>query len=431
MSEQSSNSKTGEISPRTARAVAAILSQTSTDEALSGLNQTDGRNQSEQASHLATESPFLREIYERGGTVVDGVLTVPRENLTVPPEIEMTTQHAAVERLTRITGDSDKAKELATQLVEMGASIAGSNADGATRLKVFGWLYRTLEGKQELFEPEKEEQNVSLRSEAQFAEKWQQIVELSEAMAALEPKDRLPENSLEALGENVQESESAIERDENLAAAEIYENADKSEESEHADEFVAGGSLVGFERMEVNSDLPKIPGNLSRADFDKLLERMSAGDAQLERGTSVREILAPLKRYVELTRRDNELRLVEEEYAKTQTKIIGGETGAPQNYRYVATREELRELDEDRLTLAELQRQKNKITGSIEADFDGSVDRATIERSIDGRNSTLAANNQTNAASKPQKIELTEDEAELRLVLIKEKSIERGNKHTW
>lgn len=425
MSEQFSISRTGEISPRTARAVAAILSQTSTDEALNGLNQTDGRNQSEQASYLAAESPFLREIYERGGTVVDDVLTVPRENLTAPPEIEMTTQHAAVERLTRITGDSAVARELATQFVEMGASIAGSNADGATRLKVFGWLYRTLEGRQELFEPEKEGQNVPLRSEAQFSEKWQQIVELSEAMAALEPKDRLPENSLEALGENVQESESAIERDENLAAAEIYENADKSEESEHADEFVAGGSLVGFERIEVSSDLPKIPENLSRADFDKLLERVGAGDAQLERGASVREILAPLKRYVELTRRDNELRLVEEEYAKTQTKIIGGETDAPQNYRFVGTREELRELDEDRLTLTELQRQKDKIIGSIEANFDGGVDRAKVEQSIDGRNSLLAANNQIDAASETQKIELTEDEAELRLVLIKQKSIER------
>ena len=424
MSEQSSISKKDEISPRTARAVAAILSQTSTDEALNGLNQTDGRNQSEQASHLAAESPFLREIYERGGTVVDGVLTVPRENLTAPPEIEITTQRAAVERLTRITGDSDKAKELAPQFVEMGERIAGSNADGATRLKVFGWLYRTLEGKQELFEPEKEEQNVPLRSEAQFAEKWQQIVELSEAMAALEPKDRLPENSLEALGENVRESESAIERDENLAAAEIYENADKSEDVMRSDEFVAGGSLVGFERIEVNSDLPKIPENLSRADFEKLLERMSAGDAQLERGTPKREILAPLKRYVELTRQDNELRFVEEEYAKTQAKIVGSERDAPREFRFVATREELRELSEDRLTLPDLRRQKAKITESIETNFDASVDRAKVERSIDGRNSTLA-DNHIDAASKPQKIELTEDEAELRRVLIKEKSIER------
>lgn len=424
MSEQSSISKTDEISPRTARAVAAILSQTATDEALRELNQTDGRNQSEQASHLAAESPFLREIYERGGTVVDGVLTVPRENLTAPPEIEMTMQRAAVERLTRITGDSAIARELAPQLVEMGEHIAGSNADGATRLKVFGWLYRTLEGRQELFEPEKEEQNVPLRSETQFSEKWEQIVELSEAMAALEPKDRLPENSLEALGENVQENESAIERDEN-PAAEIYENADKNEEPERSDEFVEGGSLVGFERIEVSSDLPKIPENLSRADFEKLLERMSAVDAQLERGASVREILAPLKRYVELTRSDNELRLVEEEHAKNQTKIIGGETGAPQNYRFDATREELRELSEDRLTLADLRQQKTKIAESIEANFDVKVDRAKVERSISGQNSMLTADKQTDAASKPQKIELTEDEADLRRALLKEKSVER------
>ena len=425
MSEPSAISKKDEISPRTARAVAAILSQTSTDEALNGLNQTDGRNQSEQASFLAAESPFLREIYERGGTVVDGVLTVPRENLTAPAEIEMTTQHAAVERLTHITGDLDKAKELAPQFVEMGASIAGSNADGATRLKVFGWLYRYLEGKQELFEPEKEEQNVPLRSEAQFSEKWQQIVELSEAMAALEPRDRLPENSLEALGDNVQETESAIERDDDLAAAEIYENADKSEDVTRSDEFVAGGSLVSFERIEVSSDLPKIPENLSRADFEKLLERMSAGDAQLERGVSKREILAPLKRYVELTRSDNELRRVEEEYAKTQAKVIDNGHDAPQKYRFIATREELRELDEDRLTLADLRGQKAKIATSSEANFDASVDRAKVERSIDGRNSTLAADNHIDAASKPQKIELTEDEAELLRVLIKEKSVER------
>jgi hypothetical protein len=424
MSEQPSISKTGEISPRTARAVAAILSQTSTDESLRALDQTDGRNQSEQASHLAKESPFLREIYERGGTVVDGVLTVPRENLDAAPEIEITTQRAAVERLTRITGDSDKAKELATQFVEMGVSIAGSNADGATRLKVFGWLYRTLEGKQELFEPEIEEQNVPLRSEAQFSEKWQQIVELSKAMATLEPKDRLPENSLEALGENVQEGEFRLERDDNLAAAEIYENAGNSEDVTRADEIAAGGSLVGFERIEIGSDLPRIPENLSRADFEKLLEKMSAVDEQIERGISKREMLAPLKRYVELTRRDNELRLVEEEYAKTQGKIIGDGQDTPQNYRFVGTREELRELDEDRLTLADLRRQKDKITESIKANFDGGVDRAKIERSIDGRNSTHVADNRTDAASKPQKIELTESEADLRRSLIKEKSVE-------
>ena len=51
----------------------------------------------------------------------------------------------------------------------------------------------------------------------------------------------------------------------------------KAKNAERADEFVAGGSLIGFERIEVSSDLPKIPENLSRVDFEKLLERMGAG----------------------------------------------------------------------------------------------------------------------------------------------------------
>jgi hypothetical protein len=416
MSEQSSISIKNEISPRTARAVAAILSQTRADEALRALNQSDGRNQSEQASFLATEMPFLRDVYERGGTVVDGVLTVPRENLTASPEIEIATTRAAVERLTRITNDAAVARELAPQLVEMGASIAGSNADGATRLKVFGWLYRYLEGKQELLQTDstlEPERDLTAQSETQFSEKWQQIVELSKAMAALEPQNLLPENSLELLGENVQENETAIESDESLAA-EIYENADKSEDAERFDEIVPGGALVGFERIEIDSALPKIPENLSRSDFEKLLEKMSAVDSQLERGVSKREILTPFKRYVELTRLDNELRLVEEEYVKSQAKIIGSEQVAPQNYRFVAGSEELRELAEDRRTLAELRERKSKLSESIKTNFGESVDRTKVELSINNA-----------PAAKPSKIELTEDEAELRQFIIKEKSVER------
>ena len=89
MSEQPTKSNTNAINPRTARAVAAILGQTPTDTVMRELNQSDGRNQSEQASFLAAQSPFLREIYERGGTVVGDVLTVPKEDLSLAPEIKI------------------------------------------------------------------------------------------------------------------------------------------------------------------------------------------------------------------------------------------------------------------------------------------------------------------------------------------------------
>lgn len=426
MSEQPSISQKSEINPRTARAVAAILSQTRNDEMLRGINQSDGRNQSEQASFLAKESPFLRDIYERGGNVVDGVLVVPRENLTVSPEIEIATTHAAVERLMRITKDEGLAKELAPQFVEMGERIAGSNADGKTRLKVFGWLYRSLEGKQELLQkesPENSDRELTTQSETQFAEKWQQIVELSEAMAALEPKDKLPENSLESLGENLQEVETSIERDENLIVAEVYENADKSESIEHGEEFVSGSSLIGFERIETETNLPKIPENLSRLDFEKLLDKTGDIDSQLERGVSTHEILSPFKRYVEITKLDNELRLVEEEYVKSQAKIIGGEKNASQNYRLAIGLENLRELAEDKLKFAELRQQKDKLRNN-QTSFSESVDREKVERSIKIQNNGSNLTNQTEGV-KPEKIELTEEETELRSVLVKEKSVDR------
>lgn len=412
------------MNPRTARSVAAILSQTATDESLRALDQSDGRNQSEQASFLAGQSPFLRDIYERGGTVVEGVLTVPRENLSVSPEIEIATTHQAVERLTRITKDADKAKELAPQLVEMGTRIAGSHADGETRLKVFGWLYRALEGKQELLTndlAEKPEKEQTSNSEIEFSEKWRQIVELSEAMAALEPKDRLPENSLEAFGENLAETEKAFESDEN-SNADFQGNETEIEDAERSEEFVAGGGLISFDRIEVGTDLPKIPENLSRQDFEKLLEKTSVIDSHLERGIKSHEILAPFKRYVELTRLDNELRLVEEEYLRT--KIIGADKNLAPDYRLVAKTEELRELAADRRMLDALNAQKTKITENIRINFGEGIDREKVEQSIAERGIKSSQNSQIDAA-KPEKIELNEDETEFRGLLVKEKNVGR------
>jgi hypothetical protein len=424
MSEQPSISQKSEPNPRTARAVTAILSQTREDELLRELNSSDGRNQSEQASFLATESTFLRDVYERGGTAVaGGVVIVPKENLSLPPELEIATTRAAVERLVRITKDEELAKELAPQFVEMGERIAGPGADSETRLKVFGWLYRTLEGKQELFEkdaPENSERDLQLDSETQFAEKWQQIVELSEMLAELEPKDRLPENSVESLGENIQENESAFERDENWASSEIYETAEEREISEQSEEFVSGGALIGFERIEAERDLPKIPEHLSQTDFEKLLEKMSDVDSQLEQGVSTREILAPFKRYVDATKLDNELRLVEEEYVKVLSKTIGGYKEAAPKYRFIAGRENLRELAEDKRKLVELQKQKETLGENIQKNFSGSVDRTKVERSIDGQINKSVINSD---GAKPEKIELTEDEKDLRQILVKEKNI--------
>lgn len=424
MSEQPTKQSTNEINPRTARTIAAILGQTSMDDGLRDLNKSDGRNQSEQASFLAAQSPFLREIYERGGTVADGVLTVPRENLSVSQQIEIATTHTAVERLIKLTGDAEKAKELAPQFVEMGTQIAGSNADGQTRLKVFGWLYRVLEGKQELLafdSSQNAESEQTKQTETSFSEKWQQIVELSEALAALEPKDKLPANSFDEFRENEQNSNYKNETDENLTQSELYENAIDRENAERAEEIISSTGLISFERIELGSDLPKIPENMGRSDFEKLLEKASDIDFQLENGFPTREILAPFQGYVEMTRLDNQLRLVEEEYAKIHFQKVGQETA--ENYRFVAKREEMRELANDKLLLGELQARQTKITETLSTNFSQNESGEKVRQSI-SENGSLDQANQSNT-SKQQKIELTADELELQKLLIEEKSIKR------
>lgn len=423
MSEQSSINETNKINPRTARAIAAILSQTATDEALQTLNQTDGRNQSEQASYLNGQSSFLRDIYEQGGTVKEGILTVPKENLSVPPEIQIATVHTAFERLTRITGDSSKAGELAPQLVEMGEKIAGSQADGETRLKVFSWLYGSLEGNQELLAnqmAENQEREQVEYSEAQFSEKWQQIVELSEALDALEPKDILPENSFDEFSETGNQ----FELEQSFTEPELYENISSAENAERTEEIVSAGGLIGFERIQISSDLPKIPESLSSFDFEKLLEKTSEIDSQLERGLPTREILAPFRGYVELTRLDNELRLVEEEYAKIQTKQIGDEKDSLPIYRFVVTREELRELGKDKLLLGELRQQQAKLNETIQTSFGTETNHQKVEQSISAQSIASGKDDKTNVFNN-RNIELNEDETELQKFLVREKNISR------
>ncbi|HRH45096.1 MAG TPA: hypothetical protein PKY82_25890, partial [Pyrinomonadaceae bacterium] len=103
-------------------------------------------------------------------------------------------------------------------------------------------------------------------------------------------------------------------------------------------------------------------------------------------------------------------------------KEIGKEQESPINYRFVATCEELRELSEDRQTIEKLSNEKTKLQEIIKNGFDGSVERPKVEQSNLGQNFESGVNNQT-TKKLGQKIELTEEEAELQKFLIQEKSI--------
>src|SRR5690606_41172159 len=65
---------------------------------LSRLDDTNGLNQSEHASYLNGQNQVLRDLYERGGTVKDGILIIPKEIQELKSPLRITTQEYGVKR---------------------------------------------------------------------------------------------------------------------------------------------------------------------------------------------------------------------------------------------------------------------------------------------------------------------------------------------
>ena len=295
------------INPRTQRAITEILSVSETDKLLEKINQTDGRNQSEQASHLGKFSQFVRDVYERGGNVVGGNLIVPKETLTLSPPLLLTTQDYAVKRLGDILKDESKAKELAPTLIEHGNRVAGATADGETKLKVFVWMYDALEGKSEFLKSEASAQPAE-NKEQRFDNALAEISRLADEMHQLEPADKIEFAQLFDFEQNESLWEHA---DENRLVEEIYETAigrdgggegeggerEENLGNERSLEQDAGGKIAaeGFERIDLgNSVAPQLPADFTETETARLLaETLPEIDRQLESGISVKEILKP------------------------------------------------------------------------------------------------------------------------------------------
>lgn len=334
--------------PRTQRAIAEIIAVSETDKLLEKINETDGRNQSDQATHLGKLSQFVRDVYERGGNVIDGKLIVPKENLTLSPQLAVTTQDYAVGRLAGIVKDESKAKELAPQILDYGNKIAGGSADGETKLKVFAWMYDALEGKTE-FLPN--ETNKSESREQKFDNALTEISRLAEEMHGLEPKDVIefaPLSDFELENQTIWD-----ERDESSHVAELYENAigrdvandaiEQSgqifdEQNERGLDSEPAGKIAPetFERIDLSDNAPRLPAEFTEAETARLLnETLPEIDRQLESGVLVKEILKPFHENVRQSARFDALNRLETIYqkqkiAELETKLSGPQLSAAQ-----------------------------------------------------------------------------------------------------
>jgi hypothetical protein len=273
---------------RTQRAVNEILSVGRSEMLLAKLEDTKGRNRSEHASHLNSQSQFVRDLYERGATVRDGVLISPRENPSSALPLAITTNEYAVRRLSLLLGDS-RSKDLAPQIVEYGIRIAGSSADRDTQMKVFNWIYGALEGRNALLAsgdkaPENEPK------EERIERTLKDIAGLAEEMGSLEPSDKLvPPNE-----QNEGPAAEVPDRgDDELSLERIYEEAIAPEAETISHDTQEAGGLQEFDRVELRDiELSRLASEMSKEELDRWIDiRLPALDETLESGTPVDSIL--------------------------------------------------------------------------------------------------------------------------------------------
>lgn len=278
--------------PRTARAINEILSVGKSDLILAKLEDTEGRNRSEHASHLNGHSQWVRDLYERGATVKRGVIISPKETPSSSPPLAVATNEYAVKSLSAVVGES-RAKGLAPRIVEYGQKIAGSSADRETRIKVFSWIYEALEGRRELLKADERVPDVETKEE-RFERTLNEIVSVAEEMSRLEPSDRSVSDEqaieLEDLGKKPSIDDSSQEH--------AYEHAIAPEE--HAS-LMESDHIVDrtqeFERVELeDTALSHLAGDMSKKELDRWIDvRLPVLDEFLESGTPVDEILMPFR----------------------------------------------------------------------------------------------------------------------------------------
>lgn len=277
--------------PRTERAINEILSVSKSDLLLSKLDDTNGRNQSEHASYLNVQTQFLRDLYERGGTVKDGILISPKDIQDLKSPLQIATQEYGVRRLEPSIG-SERSREVVPQLLEYGKAIAGSGADRETEAKVFRWIYDALDGKQQFLEESKEESRTESTVE-RFERTLDDIANVAAEMNRLEPSEhsvqyeafeefRIPANA--------------------YSMGEAFEDiADHASDLASEREIEHDHSTLGFERVELEGEpLNLLASEMSPEEFQHWAQvRLPALDDALENGIKPSITLKLLKARVE------------------------------------------------------------------------------------------------------------------------------------
>ncbi|MCA1628244.1 MAG: hypothetical protein LC742_09815, partial [Acidobacteria bacterium] len=262
----------------------------------------EDRTRAEHAGHLNGISQAARDAYERGATLCGDVLVIPREAVGKPTNADQIRagSHAhAVREFTPLVGP-ERAKEVASEFVELGRAVAGRTADGDTRLVVFQTFYNEIRldaatGKSRSLAEQSAQVDLVLErmrvlAHAMRAEEWKrdraEFVEIAEWERDGEARQRDAEHEAH---------ERLTYRIDNIPGLtpeqdELEESARERAEDEREE---LGGRVpsVEYERIRLAAVPPRLPDGLTEEEERRLrYEIIPRIDRQLENGARPRDI---------------------------------------------------------------------------------------------------------------------------------------------
>ncbi len=277
-----------------------------TDDLRAAFTVPDGSSRAEHATLLGGTNSEARDLFERGAAVYGDTLVIPVEAGGAPDradQIRLGTLAHAVREFEPLVGEAD-AKLKAAEFVQLGREIAGSTADGDTRLVVFRTFYQDIKRDEGGKFRTREEQAAQLEgvlgrmrelAAAMRAEEWQrgpaEIISFDDWERGLEERQRDAE--IEAQGRLTYRLEEALEleTDDERAAQ------DRERTLEIVDRSLSAGANanVEYERVRLDELPPRVPEGLADEGAGRLrYEVIPHLDRQIEMGARPSDIMRGL-----------------------------------------------------------------------------------------------------------------------------------------
>ncbi len=346
------------LSLRAEQAHADVLALSSSDDYRTLYNVEEGLTRGEHTARLNDTDQLAREAYERGATVSDSILSIPKDPDARPidsAKVTIGTQAHAIDFVRGFIDDPQQAREKGERLFELGDKASGQWIDSHGRLSIFTHIYDQIRKDEHGAYRSKEDRALAIDQvldqtaiwaeqlpepvpEPTPAEIHQFTLELAEENRAAARQQPAPEEQIQIDPANREQNARLLYLQELHAnsqglasigeltgfSPDDFNNHDQtalSDENQiYADMFEQGvldeiefaapeGDHLGverqtsdsrafdatFERINLDALPPRVPDTLTGETETKLFQEILPRiDSQIENGVSRKEILSPI-----------------------------------------------------------------------------------------------------------------------------------------